>query len=241
MYDECRCRRRSYQRWSPGTLPLSLAEILKGALESFRWESPRQSLRLSRQKQQRHTLSQEVLDLVRVEVAHRNMRVVCLDLRVRRGCWTGRLPLGRPRVGSWGRWHGLLPCALLGGGARAGRALLVLAIALPLPPPTVHTVSMAHDAHYERHTGSPCRSWSIVGGEGGRSGGVRGRRYNRSKLPNGSCSARTGLCCGQWLMLHGVIFVTSSGQLTTASRFERGFRVESWASLHEWLGNFAHF
>jgi hypothetical protein len=85
------------------------------------------------------TLSQEVLDLVRIEAAHRDM-VVGSGRTSRRLAWTSRLAFGCPCIG--GRRGGGLLSAVLGGGVCA-RGALSLAIALSWPPPAVGLVSAA--------------------------------------------------------------------------------------------------
>jgi hypothetical protein len=91
------------------------------------------------------TLSQEVLDLVGVELAHGNM-VRCRSVALGRGWCTCSFALASPGIaGSCRRC--LLSAAFLGGVVRARAAVLGLAIPLAWTPPAVHMVSSFRAYH----------------------------------------------------------------------------------------------
>jgi hypothetical protein len=105
----------------------------------------------------RRTLLQEVLDLVRVEVAHGDM-AFCWPRGLTRAC---SFALASPSIARLRRAR-LMSRVVLGGGARARRAVLVafLVVTVPLlsrPPPAIHRVSKQASKHAPRlsHRFSP--------------------------------------------------------------------------------------
>jgi hypothetical protein len=87
----------------------------------------------------RLTLSQEVPNLVAVEVAHRDMvhrRSIVLCCR----CWTCSFAFASPSIACRRRW-GLLSCTFSRGGICAGVAVLVLTVPLSWSPPAIRIIS----------------------------------------------------------------------------------------------------